>query len=85
MMTPQIEKELNAFFEDWQDSQKKNGVLFIQLKDVLTTRDGITRCFIARNGVTYPLRTAHAHQKDRDRFVMVDVIEDIPRWLPVCF
>jgi hypothetical protein len=31
------------------------------------------------------LRAAHENQKSRKLFVMVDVIEDQPRWLSVCF
>ncbi len=85
MMTPQIEKELNSFLEDWQESPEKNRAVFIQLKDFLDALDGVTLDFIPRPGVTYSLRAAHAHQKDRDLFVMVDVIEDTPRWLSVCF
>ena len=41
--------------------------------------------FIPRPGVTYSLRAAHANQKEKSLFVMVDVIEDDPRWLSVCF
>ncbi len=33
MMTPQIEKELNSFLQDWQDSPEKNRAVFIQLKE----------------------------------------------------
>ncbi len=85
MMTPDKEKELNSFLDDWQDSPEKNRAVFIQLKEFLNAQSGVTLDFIPRPGVTYSLRAVHTHQKNRDLLVMVDVIEDSPRWLSVCF
>jgi ADP-ribose pyrophosphatase YjhB (NUDIX family) len=49
--------------------------------------DGVRFDWKARPGVTYSLRAAHAAQKNRSLFAMVDVIDDDPenRWLSVCF
>ena len=85
MMDPETEKALNAFIEKWQASPERNKDVFIRLKDFLTSQDGVTLDFIPRPGVTYSLRAVHNNQKNRDLFVMVDVIEDDPRWLSVCF
>ncbi len=40
--------------------------------------------FHARPGVTYSLRAVHPAQA-RPLYAMVDVIDDEPRWLSVCF
>ena len=85
MMKPENEKELSAFIEEWQASPERNKDAFIRLKDALTAQRGVTLDFIPRPGVTHSLRAVHAHQKNRDLFVMVDVIEDNPRWLSICF
>ena len=85
MMKPENEKELSAFIEEWPASPERNKDAFIRLKDALAAQSGVTLDFIPRPGVTYSLRAVHAHQKSRDLFVMVDVIEDNPRWLSICF
>ena len=85
MTMPENEKELSAFIEEWQASPERNKDVFIRLRDVLIAQSGVTLDFIPRPGVTYSLRAVHAHQKNRDLFVMVDVIEDKPRWLSICF
>lgn len=78
-------QELNAFLEDWQETPDKNKSAFIRLKEYLLTRQGAVLDYQPREGVTYSLRAAHADQADKPLFVMVDVIEDQPRWLSVCF
>ena len=85
MRTPDNEPALATFIEDWQDSPEGNKDVFIYLKEALAAQTGVTLDFIPRPGVTYSLRAAHANQNSRDLFVMVDVIEDSPRWLSVCF
>ncbi len=79
------DSELNAFIEEWEETPEKNKEAFLHLKEYLAGKTGVTFEFIARPGVTYSLRAAHAAQTKRDLFVMVDVIEDDPRWLSVCF
>ncbi len=79
------DSELNAFIEEWEETPEKNKEAFLHFKECLAGKTGVTLEFIARPGVTYSLRAAHAAQTKRDLFVMVDVIEDDPRWLSVCF
>ena len=77
--------KLDAFLDDWQDAPEKTKAVFLHLKAYLEDKEGIVLDFIPRPGVTYSLRAAHANQKEKSLFVMVDVIEDDPRWLSVCF
>ena len=77
--------ELNAFIETWQATPEQNKAVFIQFKDYLSQQEGVRLEFIPRPGVTYSLRAMHASQKNRALFAMIDVIEDTPRWLSVCF
>ena len=77
--------ELVEFIDAWQESDEKNKAVFLRLKENLSKKDGVVLDFIARPGVTYSLRAKHADQKEKSLFVMVDVIEDDPRWLSVCF
>ena len=77
--------ELDAFLADWTDTPQKNRQAFMELKNHLGAKPGAVLSFIARPGVTYSLRAAAPDRSDRPLFVMVDVIEDDPRWLSVCF
>jgi hypothetical protein len=47
----------------------------------------VTLTFVARPGVSYSMRPVHESQTERDKFAIVDVIDDDPneRWLSVCF
>ncbi len=86
-MNDKIEQELNTFIEEWKATpdKKSNKSTFLRFKDYLAAKDGVTLDFIARPGVTYSLRAVHKAQTNKDLFVMVDVIEDVERWLSVCF
>ncbi|MDD3580277.1 MAG: hypothetical protein PHW74_04540 [Desulfobacca sp.] len=77
--------ELNTFIAEWQETPERNKELFLHFKEYLGQKAGVTLEFIPRPGLTYSLRAVHAAQKKRGLFVMVDVIEDTPRWLSVCF
>ena len=77
--------ELDAFIEDWKVTPENNRAVFLQLKEHLEKKEGVALEFIPRPGLTYSLRAVQAAQKKRGLFVMVDVIEDDPRWLSVCF
>ena len=57
----------------------------MRFKKYLSKKEGVTLDFKPRPGVTYSLRAVHANQKKRELFAIVDVIEDEPRWLSVCF
>lgn len=78
-------KEMDDFIEGWSKDDNRCKEAFIELKNYLSAKDDIVLDFIARADVTYSLRAAHTAQKKRPLFVMVDVIEDEPRWLSVCF
>ncbi len=84
-MEDSVKKSLEQFIEEWDDSSERNRAAFIRLREYLAAKAGVKLDFIARPGVTYSLRAAHSGQKERELFVMVDVIEDDPRWLSVCF
>lgn len=84
-MEKESELKLDAFLDDWQDTPEKTKAVFLQLKAFLENKEETVLDFIPRPGLTYSLRAAHANQKEKSLFVMVDVIEDDPRWLSVCF
>ena len=84
-MTPEAEKELEAFLSDWTETPERNREAFLRFKGVLEAQDGVTLDFVPRPGLTNSLRAVHEKQKDKNLFTMVDVIEDEPRWLSVCF
>jgi hypothetical protein len=78
-------KELESFIEKWEETSERNKTAFVELKNHLLARKDIRVDFVARKGVTYSLRASHPNQSKRPLFVMIDVIEDEPRWLSVCF
>jgi hypothetical protein len=77
--------QLAAFIEEWQETPDRNREVFLHLKKYLDKKEGVSLEFISRPPVTYSLRAVHTAQKKRGLFAMVDVIEDDPRWLSVCF
>jgi len=77
--------EIEKFIQEWPESPEKNKQIFIRLKDFLNAKSGMVFEFIPRPDVTYSLRAKHENQTDKPLFAMVDVIEDSPRWLSVCF
>lgn len=77
--------ELAEFVENWPESPEQNKQTFLRLKAFLESKSGVTLEFHPRPKVTYSLRAVHENQKTKSLFVMVDVIEDMPRWLSVCF
>lgn len=84
-MLKETDSELNTFIEEWKETSEKNREVFLHFREYLGKKEGVTLEFIPRPGVTYSLRAVHADQKKKELFVMVDVIEDSPRWLSVCF
>ncbi|WP_300667130.1 hypothetical protein [Desulfoluna sp.] len=87
MTHPTILNAVNAFTESWTETETRMKEAFLNLKDYLETKEGVTLDFNSRPGVSYSLRACHAAQTERDLFVMMDVIDDDPaeRWLSVCF
>lgn len=84
-MGKESDAQLKAFIDEWTETPEKNKETFLHLREHLSRKDGVTLEFNPRSGLTYSLRGVHANQKKRDLFVMIDVIEDSPRWLSVCF
>jgi len=84
-MKTTAEQAVNAFVAEWEETPERNKEIFLHFKKSLEAKENILLDFIARPGVTYSLRAAHPAQKERKLFVMVDVIEDNPRWLSICF
>ncbi len=78
-------QELKDFINKWEDCPIKK--VFIELTDLLNSKDKINLTFNPRPGITYSLRAKHYNQTKRDLFVMIDVIDDDPsnRWLSICF
>lgn len=84
-MGKETELELNRFVEEWKETDEGNRTAFLDFKEYLSQKDGVSLDFVSRPGVTSSLRAVHEGQKKRELFVMVDVIEDEPRWLSICF
>ncbi len=84
-MKTDSKQELEAFLNEWKDTPERNREAFLRFKAYLENKDGVMLDFVPRPGLTHSLRAVHENQKDKDLFVMVDVIEDQPRWLSICF
>ncbi len=84
-MGSETDSELVAFIEKWEETPEKNKEVFLHFRDYLSKKEDVALEFLPRPGLTYSLRAIHANQTKKDLFVMVDVIEDEPRWLSVCF
>lgn len=87
MMPQDVLSEVNNLIETWTDNPLQTKKIFIRLKKHLEAMDNVSFAFKGRAGVSYSLRAKHNNQKDRDLFVMLDVIDDDPeaRWLSICF
>ena len=84
-MKTEAQQALEQFIEEWEESSEKPKASFLKFKEYLGDKSGVALDFIPRAGVTYSLRARQANQTEKELFVMVDVIEDNPRWLSVCF
>ena len=80
----QVTGAISAFLETWAEGPDGNRQGFVRLWQLLQAKEGVALEFHPRSGVTYSLRAAHPRH-GRALFVMIDVIEDQPRWLSVCF
>ncbi len=78
-------KEIETFVEQWPESPDRCREVFQNLYQYLAQLQGTAIEFHARPGITYSLRGVPANESTYPLFVMVDVIEDQPRWLSVCF
>ena len=86
-MDTALTEELTTFLDTWSTDPNRTKPCFLAFKEHLESLDGVRFNFIARPGITYSLRVAHANQQKRGLFAMVDIIDDDPadRWLSVCF
>lgn len=80
----EVLEAIHTFLETWDDTPEQNKQGFIRLKDRLLGAQGVALAFHPRPGLTYSLRASYP-QHQRPLFVMIDVIEDQPRWLSICF
>lgn len=79
--------ELNGFLAGWEIDPLNAKSAFKSYEEYLASLPGVKLEFKARPGVSYSLRAKNESQKNRDLFVLVDVVDDDPenRWLSVCF
>jgi hypothetical protein len=86
-MSQTTTQAIDQFISEWKIDSNAIKKDFIFLKTNLETKSNIKIDFVSRPGVSFSLRAAHAAQKKRSLFVMIDVIDDDPenRWLSVCF
>jgi len=75
---------LQIFLETWEDTPERNKQGFVRLMELLSVKEGLNLEFHPRPGLTYSLRASYPHHH-RPLLLMIDVIEDQPRWLSVCF
>ena len=81
-----MEQELDTFLAGWEDNDLQVKKSFLLLKDHLADKSGLSFIFKARPSVSYSLRVKHRLQKQRELFVIMDVIDDPDnRWLSICF
>lgn len=72
------------FLATWAETPEGNKQGFVRLMERLTVKEGIRLEFHPRPGLTYSLRALYPGHA-RPLLLMIDVIEDQPRWLSVCF
>ncbi len=87
MVERTVEQEIESFLEDWKGDMQPMRDWFRKFYQELSAMEGVTLTFVARPGVSYSIRPMHKNQTRRDKFAIVDVIDDDPneRWLSVCF
>lgn len=78
-------QHIESFVHDWPPSSRQSRDCFVALWQYLRNLPEGRLEFHARPGVSYSLRGVHRRQSRQPLFVMVDVIDDEPRWLSVCF
>ena len=77
---------LESFLAAWSVDPNHAKDALLVFKDLLSEAD-VSFEFKARPSISYSLRARHKAQKQRELFVLIDVIDDEPenRWLSVCF
>ncbi len=76
---------IQSFVAQWPDTSQHSRECFTAFWQGLAALPAVRLEFHSRPGVSYSLRGVHDRQGGRPLFVMVDVIDDEPRWLSVCF
>jgi len=84
-MMKDYQEEITTFLADWPDSSQQCRQVFVELLRFIRGQEGSSVEFHARPGITYSLRAVHHKRTGRPLYAMVDVIDDEPRWLSVCF
>jgi hypothetical protein len=84
-MMKDYQKEITSFLNDWPDSSPQCRQAFVEILTFIRRQEGSSVEFHARPEITYSLRAVHHSQTGQSLYALVDVIEDEPRWLSVCF
>jgi hypothetical protein len=89
IMTAEVStaQEIESFLESWEGESQPMRDWYRLFYRELSAMEGVALTFVARPGVSYSIRPMHKNQMNRDKFAIVDVIDDDPseRWLSVCF
>jgi len=80
----EVKAAVEEFLATWAETPAKNKQGFVRLMERLAATEGLRLEFHPRPGLTYSLR-ALCPGYARPLLLMIDVIEDQPRWLSVCF
>lgn len=80
-------EEIESFLESWQGDDQPMREWYRKFYQELRLMPGVKFSFVGRPGVSFSFRPVHENQTTRDKFAIVDVIDDDPeeRWLSVCF
>ncbi len=82
-----MDKQLEAFLQDWTKDNYNIKPLFTGLLDYAGTLPGIRLEYKGRPGVSHSVRLINPAQASRPFFGLLDIIDDDPesRWLSACF
>ena len=80
-------QKVQEFLDEWSEDALGTKPIFFSFLQDLLQKDEADIEFHERPGISYSLRGIHESRKGRPLFVMIDVIDDVPkqRWLSVCF
>ena len=80
-------QQIESFLDGWKGDMQPMRDWFRLFYRELALMERVIVTFVARPGVSYSMRPVHESQTERDKFAIVDVIDDDPneRWLSVCF
>lgn len=86
-MNESVMQEVQGFVSNWKNDPLHVKAAFEEWAQFLAGLSDVSLEFKARPGISYSLRARNAAQKERQLFVLLDVVDDEPetRWLSVCF